>query len=72
MAAQKIQYLLQQIKQLSPFEKGELFSLFLLQEKKDSMFDRKSLFGSVKVSSELSDSDIRSCHFNIDSDDLLS
>ncbi len=71
MAIEKLQYLLDQMKLLTPNEKGKLFSLFLVQEKNDMKGQREELFGSVKTTKELSDNDIKSVFFNPNLDDLI-
>ena len=71
MAIEKIEKLLEQIQELTPAEKGQLFSLFLVKEKEQMKGSRKDLFGSVKMDKEISDEDIESCLYNPNLDDLL-
>lgn len=71
MAAENINHILDEIKQLNPAEKGELFRLFLVNEKKNMKGSRKELFGAARAGKELSDDEIKSCLYNPDVNDLL-
>ena len=71
MAIEKIEKLLEQIVELTPAEKGQLFSLFLIKEKEQMKGSRKELCDSVKLDRELTDEDIESCLYNPNLDDLL-
>ena len=71
MEQKKIEYILSEIKQLTPFEKGKLFSLFLLQEKSEMKGSRKELRDSIKWSKEITDEDIQSCLYNPNLDDII-
>lgn len=71
MAAEKISHILDEIKQLNPAEKGELFRLFLVEEKKNMKGSRKELFGTARIGKELSEEEIKSCLYNPDINDLL-
>ena len=71
MAIEKIEKLLEQIVELTPAEKGQLFSLFLIKEKEQIKGSRKELRDSVKLDKELTDEDIESSLYNPNLDDLL-
>ena len=71
MAIEKIEKLLEQIKELTPAEKGQLFSLFLVKEKEQMKGSRKELRDSVKLDRELTDEDIGSSLYNPNPDDFL-
>ena len=71
MTNKKLQGLLNEMKQLSPGEKGQLFSLFLMQEKNEMNGERKSLYGSVKVSNDIEDEVIESGLYNPKTNDFL-
>ena len=67
MPNEKIKYILSEIKQLNPFEKGKLFSLFFLQEKSEFKGSRKDLKDSIKWE----DDEIQLYRYKFDPDDLL-
>lgn len=71
MAIEKIEKLVEQISELTPAEKGQLFSLFLLKEKEQMKGSRKDLRDSVKLDKEITDENIEACLYNPNLDDLL-
>lgn len=71
MAIEKLEQLLEQIKLLSPVDKGKLFSLFFIKEREQMKGSRKELFGSVKVEKELTEDDFKSGLYNPNLDDFL-
>ena len=71
MIEKNIEHILSEIKQLTPSEKGKLFSMFLAQEKSEVKGSRKDLYGSAKINKELTDEDINSCLYNPNLDDIL-
>ena len=71
MPNEKIQHILNEMKQLDPFEKGRLFSLFFAQEKSEMKGDRRELRDSIKFDKQITDEDIESILYNPTIDDII-